>query len=85
MKRGDIVHLKRPFIPMIGSTQAFFWGQIVGLVTDLPQNNPEAEVNPAEVIELLIHLYDPATGLYFRDDWNEVAVFSLYIHEVEPG
>jgi hypothetical protein len=78
MKIGDIVRLKKPFKPVIGNTQEYFFAVIAGLV-----RHNSSEVEESDILEIIVYLYDPKSSQIYIDEFGTEAMYSIHPNEIE--
>ena len=71
VKVGDLVRLKQPFVPEILSLQVYDFGIVAGIVSE------------ESTAEVLLHLFDPKSSNFYRDETGIKAIYSFQLDEVE--
>ena len=71
MKADDLVRFKQPFIPRMGTLQVYYFGIVVGVVSEGPTT------------QVLVYLYDPESSTLYTDESDLQALYSFQLDEVE--
>ena len=71
MKVDDLVRFKQPFIPRIGTFQAYYFGIVVGVVSE------------GSSTQVLVYLYDPKSSTLYTDESDVQPIYSFQLHEIE--
>ena len=71
MKADNLVRFKQPFIPRIGTLQAYYFGIVVGVVSE------------GSTTQILVYLYNPERSTFYTDESDVQAIYSFQLNEIE--
>ena len=71
MKADDLVRFKQPFIPRMGTLQVYYFGIVVGVVSE------------ESTTQVLVYLYDLESSTFYTDESDIQAIYSFQLNEIE--
>jgi len=77
MQEGDLVKLKKLFIPGSTAIRGYRYGVIVGIIRSDDKNSS------SEIKELLVQLCEGDRTLFYTDRWGTRPTYSFYPNEIE--